>query len=491
MSLEESSPEPRFPQETFYLFIDESSDSTAQLKVLSLVCKSWHIRAREHLFRLFPIYQKLILDEDYQERSLRLQLLTQSFDWLLHDRGITDLIRGIYVLPRGLEPGKKPGPLHHHARRDFIVDHPWLQQNTFPPNKYHFLVLEGIDLRRRTLPVILQSSINGGFKRAFFKHPVIYFGNRGNSSSSEGPLEHLAAHAPLLETLCISNFRAEEGGGGVIQDRDTASLNNLRQALRTLRIKDQVHGKSVTLKQFMLHDEGIPRNRVLEILIFETPYLNFANLEYLAIDSTSIALLVGRSHVLRNVKHLSLFDKEPDYLPDVWAYRKAQISLPSLTTLQLILRRFQALLTLCRVILGPSDVVCGSGNGMEYPGLPFYTSFTQQAPPPPSSFAYPQVKHLHVCFDFSKEARKGAVPALSVSRIGATSSSGPTVTLDANLASRIDETLYSYLDEGGGPLTSITLESSHDLPLRSFVQTNNSGKLRSDKGYDWWETRFW
>ncbi|KIK51391.1 hypothetical protein GYMLUDRAFT_394885 [Collybiopsis luxurians FD-317 M1] len=305
------SSEPRFPQEIFYHFIDESSDSTAQLKVLSLVCKSWHIRSREHLFRLFSIHERLIIpDESYQERSLRRQFLTQTFDWLLHDRRITDLFKGFYVPPCALDMRKKFGMTVHHHQRESYVPHPWMRQDTFPPNQYHFLVLDGIDLQMRTLPIILQSNTDPGFKKVFLKNLVVFFGHHG-SSSSEGPLEYLAAFAPSLETLCISNFHAKEPGQSHVQDNDTPSLGYLRQALQKPLIRDQVCGKSVTLKRFMLHDvEAVPRNRVLEILIFETPYLNFANLEYLAIDSTGIALLVGRSHILRNVKHLSLFDKE-------------------------------------------------------------------------------------------------------------------------------------------------------------------------------------
>ncbi|KAE9397972.1 hypothetical protein BT96DRAFT_788354, partial [Gymnopus androsaceus JB14] len=41
----------QFPQEILDLFIDQFTDSPVDLKVLSLVAKSWLPRTRKHLFR--------------------------------------------------------------------------------------------------------------------------------------------------------------------------------------------------------------------------------------------------------------------------------------------------------------------------------------------------------------------------------------------------------------------------------------------------------
>ncbi|KIK54104.1 hypothetical protein GYMLUDRAFT_1024413 [Collybiopsis luxurians FD-317 M1] len=441
--------EPRFPLEIFEHFIDESSDSTDDLRVLALVAKAWNRHARKYLFRLFPVRQLTAKKSMFSNEKEEFQ------KFLLLNSSISDCIKGLRIERQSLEG------------------------TVFPPNRCYFLHHRMIWGGTPAFSRLLQSGKPSGFEKIFLEVENLV---EHSSGDVVNPLEYLATYAPSLETLGILASTLVW-----VQQYHP----HLHRTLLESTLDPRNRTKSIGLKQLYLRLRPLHAspNRTLEILLFESGYLNYSNLVHLAIDSTSIALLIGRSGVFEKVKHLTLFNREcasfrfqlaseyysdtgwiVDYLPDVWAYNKAQIRFPSLTSLELVIDRYCSVFSLCRVILGPSEVTCRLSRGVEYPGSQYYTPFTKEARPDPS-FTYPRVENLHIDFRFS---------------------TGKAILIpDAELALRMDRTLVSYLDGNGGPLRSIMV--SDVVIYQNLPRTASSGRLRlrEGKAQYWWDTAYW
>ncbi|KAF5379598.1 hypothetical protein D9757_009217 [Collybiopsis confluens] len=442
----------RYSQKVFEQIIHESSDSLPTLKSLSLVAQSWHTPSRNHLFRTLTIQDMAFHVRDNEEFAQRTVMMNESLDFILKERRVLDCVKVLNVSNDWVDAGTK-----------------FADARYFPRNQCHSLAFEWTNTV--TFLNILRSSTTG-FKKIVLIDPVVSF---GTGSSMNNPLDCLRIVASSLETLCLSNLRAVEGFHGTsFRDHDSAALSNLRQALHeSIADRPPSRESSIVLKRLCLRTGVLPSNRMLEVLLFESVNLNLARLTYLAIDSTAIALLAGRWQILQGVESLTIFDKESDYMPNVWAYtNKSRPALPAL-----------------RVILGPlvvDDQVASartapndSTTAMEYPGVQYYTAFTKRAPLLEPVSEYPRVERLHIEFRLDS-AKKSPGKAHLTDFVGAVSA----------LASSLDATLYSFLVDGGGPGTLITVDLFPDF-FQYLPRTAGTGKIRRMRGDKWWDVKCW
>lgn len=91
-------PNPRCPLEIQDLIIDEAGTSET-LKIFSFVCRSWRQRAKQHLFRLFPLHDICVEDTHQEAVSKRVDLMNESSSDLVQTSDLFNCIKGYSLLP--------------------------------------------------------------------------------------------------------------------------------------------------------------------------------------------------------------------------------------------------------------------------------------------------------------------------------------------------------------------------------------------------------
>ncbi|KIK71608.1 hypothetical protein GYMLUDRAFT_33787 [Collybiopsis luxurians FD-317 M1] len=492
---------PRVPHEICDLIIDESSDSSNALKNLSLVHKSWLPRARQHLFRRLRLSEVCFKAGEFFEEGEILELpkrfaaMKECYSQFIPNAGIARFIKGFVLQADVFGVGPKFGSgirCAAAARASLTAAHPCdllgledmkhceflvFVENEVDPSNYH--------LTTDCFPFVFRSVGSAKIRCLDFQgglFQVTQFNGFWWSSPGLNVFKHLRNCTPSLQTLCFRDLVL--GVGSAINS--TADVEAvLRQHIEPLTNANEAIAskRAIALRNFCYlnvdsHLIDIPlHNAILKILLFENMFISFRNLVNLALRSSSIPLFSHYSTCFCNVRSLTIFDSSADNLPDMWAYNKGRICLPALTRLQLVLSRRKSLLTLCRLILGPSTAgPIETCRRIEYPGPHSYFNLDGQRANSGSEFSRPQVEHLHIEFLLSK------------------SKLNSELAQEENVAERIDAMLYSYLDiddSACGPLKWITVNMLESELRESWPRTGDTGRLYQGRCDNWWDSQWW
>ncbi|KIK52190.1 hypothetical protein GYMLUDRAFT_265536 [Collybiopsis luxurians FD-317 M1] len=197
----------RFPQEIYYQFINQSSDSSTDLTIVSLVSKSWLSHARKYLFRRFRV-SSLIFNEDPE----RYAIMEDSFEHFIRTLGIVCCVKGFLITPFSWSVASKfCGPLRQMISAPLTeTRHPGKLRLT----EFDFTFLDcrfkSCDFNAITTLTNLLRSSRSGIQRLALENIDVYVPNEDHPIRLEAPtldpFECFTAYAPSLHALCIWNL---------------------------------------------------------------------------------------------------------------------------------------------------------------------------------------------------------------------------------------------------------------------------------------------